>query len=310
VTAELVPPTLAARLYRDAGAEHWAVAPDRFAEALSAGVRKALGTDVSLAQIEQHLSGLHLADLALACACAEGHEGAWDHFVREHRPGLYRAADALAPGGAGRELADGLYAELFGITVRDGERRSLFRYYHGRSSLSTWLRAVIAQRHVDGLRAGRRIEPLPDESSDRALVQPERVTASEPDRARWVDAVQRALSACLATLSDRDRLRLALYYAQDLTLAQIGRATGEHEATVSRHLSRIRRGLRAAVEQHLVDQEHIAPAAVAECVASVARDAGPLDLALLLEGAPAPPGEPARKKGASERSLSGGPGVR
>jgi len=44
------------------------------------------------------LSGLlleHLEDLALACACASGHEGAWEHFVREYRPLLYRAADAI-----------------------------------------------------------------------------------------------------------------------------------------------------------------------------------------------------------------------
>ena len=30
-----------------------------------------------------------------------------------------------------------------------GERRSLFRYFQGRSSLATWLRAVLAQRYVD-----------------------------------------------------------------------------------------------------------------------------------------------------------------
>ncbi len=32
--------------------------------------------------------------------------------MREYRPALYRAGDAIAPGGAGRELADSLYAEL------------------------------------------------------------------------------------------------------------------------------------------------------------------------------------------------------
>ena len=43
--------------------------------------------------------------------------------------------------------------------------RSLFRYFHGRSSLTTWLRAVLAQRYVDRLRTIRRTEALPDEES-------------------------------------------------------------------------------------------------------------------------------------------------
>ena len=86
--------------------------------------------------------------------------------MREHRPGLYRAADAIAPGGNGRELADSLYADLFGLQSQGGERRSLFRYFHGRSSLATWLRAVLAQRHVDGIRTGRRFEPLAETEGD------------------------------------------------------------------------------------------------------------------------------------------------
>ena len=45
--------------------------------------------------------------------------------------------------GTGRELADSLYADLFGLDTRDGERRSLFRYYHGRAKLTTWLRSVL-----------------------------------------------------------------------------------------------------------------------------------------------------------------------
>ena len=100
---------------------------------------------------------------ALATACALGRDAAWDHFVVEHRPILYRAADALDPAGGARELADSLYADLYGLREDAGERRSLFRYFHGRSSLATWLRAVLAQRHVDRLRAGKRIEPLSEE---------------------------------------------------------------------------------------------------------------------------------------------------
>src|SRR4029077_12295537 len=134
---------------------------------------------------------LHVEDLALAVACADGCEAAWDHFVREHRPALYRAAEAIDRSGGARDLADSLYAELFGLRERDGERQSLFRYFHGRSSLTTWLRAVLAQRHICRLRSTRRLDALPDEESAEAL--PAAALPPDPDRPRYVTIIQDAL---------------------------------------------------------------------------------------------------------------------
>ena len=55
-----------------------------------------------------------------------------------------------------RELADSLYAELYGLNGAGGARgRALLDYFHGRSKLATWLRTVLAQRHVDALRAAQ-----------------------------------------------------------------------------------------------------------------------------------------------------------
>ena len=306
MSGAVLPASLVARLHREADAARWQVSPERLAQAVSDGLARTIGTAPSPSAIEQYVAGLHLADLALACACIDGDEAAWAHLVGELRPVLYRVADLLAPGGAGRELADAVYGDLFGTTVVDGERRSLLRYFHGRSSLATWLRAVLAQRQVDGVRAGRRQEPLPDDESGRAIAQP--TAAPDPERSRWVAAVRRGLGAALRALPDRDRLRISLYYAQDLTLAQIGRVTGEHESTVSRHLRRLRRGLREAIEQHLIQQEQLAPGAAIECLTSVIEDAGALDLQELLEPAPTVPSE-RRKNSAPARSVSGGPGV-
>jgi len=164
--------TLVDRLYVGGNAERWHVSRERFAEALETSAQRALGPHRASRSLEQYLTSLHLEDLALACACADGDEGAWDHFVLQHRPLLYRAADALDPGGGARDLADSLYGELFGLRERSGERQSLFRYFHGRSSLITWLRAVLAQRHVDRLRSHRREEALPQEDSPGAAVAP------------------------------------------------------------------------------------------------------------------------------------------
>ena len=56
--------------------------------------------------------------------------------------------------------------------------------------------------------------------------------------------MREVLGSVIAALEPRDRLRLGCYYAQEMTLAQIGRLIGEHEASVSRHLARIRRAMK------------------------------------------------------------------
>ena len=104
------------------------------------------------------------------------------------------------------------------------------------------------------------------------------------DRPRFVEVMRRALTAAMARLEPRDRLRLACYYAQELTLAQIGRTLGEHEATVSRQLAKARRTVRADVEQQL-REAGLNDAAITECFTAVAADPGPLDLTDLLEPA-------------------------
>jgi len=284
------------RLLDQAHGARWRLSTNRFGEALSASVNRAFADrDPGSGELERYLTALHLEDLALACACADGNEAAWDHFIREQRPALYRAADALDPGGGARDLADGLYADLFGLETAHGERRSLFRYFHGRSSLITWLRAVLAQRHVDRVRSHRRVEPLPDDRSPDALPAP--LSRSEPERDRYLTAMRQALGRALSSLSARDRLRLGCYYAQELTLAQTGQLLGEHEATVSRHLARTRRAIRMNVERGLRDDAGLSEPEIAQCFESIVEDAGPLDLHTMLEA-----DSLVRKESAADRS--------
>ena len=268
------------RLHEKAGAARWGVSPERLGVALSHGVIRTFGeTDPTIGQLDRHFASLHLTDLALACACADGHEGAWEHFVREYRPLLYKAAAAIDASGGARELADGLYGELFGLTERDGRRRSHLEYFHGRSTLATWLRAVLSQRYIDRLRASKRVTTLPDEDSPAALPAPAAPPSAEHDR--FVRQLRRALSSAVARLDPRERLRLACYYAQSLTLAEIGRLLGEHEATVSRQLARTRTRLRTEAERQL-REAGLDDGGIAECFAAVAADPGPLDVAELL----------------------------
>jgi RNA polymerase sigma factor (sigma-70 family) len=247
------------------------------------------------------MTGPYAADLELASRCAAGDPDAWDRFVRDYRPVLYRAADALDPGGGAREIADALYGELYGSAGPGGERRSLFRYYQGRSSLATWLRAVLSQRFVDEVRVRKRFDPLPDEPAsggdDRLLRRAPPAAAPDPDRLRLRQLAAEAVAVAIACLGARDRLRLACYYVQSLTLAETGRVTGEHEATVSRQLARTRRALRETVEHALRTESGLDERTLDEALQAAAEDPGTLDLTVLV-------GEP-RKKSAPDRSKSG-----
>ena len=99
-----------------------------------------------------------------------------------------------------------------------------------------------------------------------------------------------------------DRLRLACYYVQDLTLAETGRLLKEHEATASRQLARTRRDLRKNVERQLREESGLSDAQVTECFASASVDAGPLDLRLML-GDQVTGDSAVRKKSAPDRSI-------
>ena len=295
----------AQRLYAKADAARWKVPSEVFTNALERSAEKTFaGRTPSPGELDRYFDSLHLADLALGCACAMGREDAWDHFVREFRPGMYRAADAIDATGNAREIAEALYAELFGLKEKDGIRQSVFRYFHGRSSLPTWLRSLIAQRHVDRHRETKRLEPLPEDSSPASIRSAAK--ADHPERDRFVAAMRAALAAAIAALAPRDRLRLACYYAQEMTLAQIGKLTGEHEATVSRQLAKTRRSIRDEVERRLKTDRGFSPDEIDECFESLVDDAGNLDLGDWLDRPPSPGYGGASKKSEVDRSKSEG----
>jgi RNA polymerase sigma-70 factor len=272
------------RLYAASAATRWNVSLETFTQAVDTGIeRRFAGETPGGREVAAYLASLAGADLALACACRLGHEAAWDHFVTEFRPVLYAAGRAIA-GEAGRELADSVYADLFGTSTDRPDRRSLFAYYHGRSSLATWLRAVLARRHVDRLRETARTEPLAEDDHFPPS-RPSSVTEPvDPGRARYVRLAQEAIDAAIAALPGGDRLRLRLYYGEGLTLAEIGRVVHEHEATVSRKLSRLKRELRDGVVRTLKTVHGMDDASVAACFDHAA-DAPELQLTRLLSSA-------------------------
>lgn len=277
-----VPAAAIDELFAQSEAGRWGVSRERFAEAVCRAADKiAPGGGAGAAAA---VASLHARDLALALACADGHDAAWEHFVLTYRPELYRAARAMTDDATGRELADSLYADLFGLGGRDGRGQSLFRYYHGRAKLSTWLRSVLAQRHVDVMRARKRLTTIDDPDHPVESRLPAQAPA-DAARAQAMKAAAGAVAGALAALEGADRVRLAYYYVHGLTLAQAGRLFGESEATASRKLERIRRQLQTTIRDALV-RHGLAPEDVADW-ADVARTAWDGALAEAL-GVPAP----------------------
>ena len=286
----------AGSFYAESRAREWGLSLAQFQTALERSAAKRFaGGGFSSDRLGEYLGSLHIEDLCLANACLEGSEAAWEYFVTHYRGYLRAAAGIITKTGragtGAQELADSLFAELFGLV--DGKRgeRSLFRYFHGRSSLKTWLRAILAQRYVDRLRQSRRweqLEPQEERHGHRQSPQPGNAQpAADPHRDRYVARFVAALHQTVALLGADDRERLELYYAREKTLAEIGRALGEHESSVSRNLERIRRQVRSSVEENLRCPPALSEAEIALCFQYAAEDS-PIDFRQIFPEKPAP----------------------
>jgi RNA polymerase sigma-70 factor len=228
--------------------------------------------------IDHHLDNLHAEDFVLALACARGNETAWHRFIDAYRPILYKAARALTHDEArAREIADSLWAELYGMEARAGERRSLLSYFGGRSSLATWMRAVLAQRFIDQARVAGRIRPL----ENHLLEEVSDGTPQDPDRARYLSALNAALVAALGALEPRDRLRLSYYYRESLTLREIARLLREHPSSVSRRMQQTRVELKNEVERRLRSEQNLSEDQIRLCY-DYAAEHWPFDLSRAL----------------------------
>jgi RNA polymerase sigma-70 factor (ECF subfamily) len=187
---------------------------------------------------------LKLEELVLARACAAGNEKAWETFLTRYREKLYETGLQIArEDSAARDLADSLYADLYGTTARDGVRVSKLSSYTGRGSLEGWLRTVMAQEHVNRYRKQKRLVSLEEESEEGAqfaAAQPEAETAADP---KLISATDEALAA----LSSADRFVLAAYYLDGRTLAEIARMLGVHESTISRKVDKLSKSLRKQI---------------------------------------------------------------
>lgn len=268
-SAILLPAVLIEELWAQADAEACGLSRAEFGQVLASVGAKLNhnlppGAQPDASQQAAFYRSLHLAELALAQACALGRETAWERFVGQYRGPLIHAAVAITGSASlGEELADSLYAELYGLRERDGQRRSPLATYTGRGSLAGWLRTTLVQRFRDHHRRTHRETPL--EEID-GIDSP---TPASP--AGETTVLARAVTHALAELGPEDRVLLAAYYLDRQTLHQIAHILGVHEATISRRLKRLVAGLHKQLLRNLCSSG-LSRAAAEEALGADPRD--------------------------------------
>jgi len=237
-------------LYRKSKASEFGLAPEQFAATLDEIASKC-GVATSLKQKQEFCSRLFVEDLVLARMCAAGNERAWEVFMLRFREKLYDVARQITrEESAGRELADSVYADLYGTRTREGERVCKLNSYSGRGSLEGWLRTVLAQEYVNRYRRQRRLVSLDEESEEGTQhAAPIAEVAAPLD---W--RLETATDDALRSLPAEDRFVLASYFLDQRTLAQIARALSVHESTISRKIEKLTKELRKQILKNLMRQ--------------------------------------------------------
>jgi len=259
----------AARLLARAADSH-ALDADGLAPRVTATVEKYLLHDnpgTSTTEINKFVDELQADDLCLIVACERGDESAWNDLVERFTSTVRSAArSATANEDAAEELAQSIWAELYGLRLRDdGRRATKLAYYSGRGSLAGWLRAVVAQLSVDTYRKQSKLVQTEEDADLDRLARDAHVTeapafavsgVSNPEQSlsnRFAQTdLQDALSKAVQELAAEDRLLVKLYYFDNLRLREAGAVLGVHEATASRRLTRIQTDLRKRVGQILI----------------------------------------------------------
>jgi len=237
-----LPESLADELWRKSGGKRWGLDVSQFALILENIAQKYLSAERTFTELHGFLRELRLEELALARGCALGNEDAWTEFLTRYRERLYGSAISIAKETSrARELADGLYAELYGLRTRDdGRRVSKLESYTGRGSLDSWLRAILSQNYINEYRSHRNQDSLEEEEEQGGqFAAPVEVLPSP-----HLDVMNRVLEEILAKLDPESQTLLAMYYLDGQKLAAIARLLQVHESTISRKLDKLTKDLR------------------------------------------------------------------
>ncbi|MGE0709042.1 MAG: sigma-70 family RNA polymerase sigma factor [Planctomycetota bacterium] len=176
------------------------------------------------------------SEAELVAACVAGDAAAWQRLHTRYQPLVLNAAErALSKLGVAdpQDLAQDVCAEVFAELLAR-ERAALARF-QGRSSLATWLRVLARRAAGRSLRRRR-----PD-----LLAEPAELRAADPSPSDVAHTSERdqLVRQQLASLGDRDRLALQLFYEGNRSYQEVGQALGVPADRIGTLLARARERL-------------------------------------------------------------------
>ena len=183
---------------------------------------------------------LHLPDLYLAFACAEGNASALRAFgtLLSGVAGAVRSVD-----GAPSFVDEILQRLRTRVLVPEDGRSPRILDYAGRGSLENWLRAGALRLALNARRDARRgPEPLPDAS----LWEPAAPTAErtlELLRGKYAAEFGAALREAFGSLEQGERNVLRMHFLEGLSLNQIAAMYQVNKSTISRRMAKARETL-------------------------------------------------------------------
>jgi RNA polymerase sigma-70 factor, ECF subfamily len=197
------------------------------------------------ATVEESLRDLRLADLYLACGCADGDGAALAAFDLAYLAGDSRTSDDV------KQL---LRKKLFVAESGGAPRIAL---YAGRGDLARWVRAAMARLTIDSVRGEREI-PTEDALLDAiGIYSP----ADGPDIAHQKSdaraSLQLAIREAVKALTDRQRTLLLQHYIDGVGVVELGKLFGVAPSNVSRALAKARILLVSQIRRSLVRHKGI-----------------------------------------------------
>ena len=214
-------------------------------------------------------TALLVADLYLACACAEGAAEALRVFEELHRPVILQQARTIRRDDTfADEAVQRVLERLFVDHGADhGAPRPKIESYSGRGSLRAWVALVAKRVCLDLVR--QRDDAATLEGISEQLLAGAPAVERELFRRRYQAAFASALRAAFAELETRERALLRLAAIEGLAHARIAELFGVTQPTVTRWLADTRGRLADRTRALFVGAVGVAPRDVGDLVDSL-----------------------------------------
>lgn len=176
-----------------------------------------------------------LADLSeaqLVRGATAGRRPAFAELVRRHQG---KVRGLLLRLGGDRSLADDLAQEVFLRAYRG------LVGFQGRSAFGTWIYRIAYNVYLNQRARVKRFSELPDDYGSSAQAPEDALSAPRAD-------LRRDLAAAIATLPERYRAVVVLYYLEEVTYPEIAEILRVPLGTVKTHLHRAKRMLRERMQ--------------------------------------------------------------